>query len=272
MLELSNVTIRYSQSGPAVVDGVSLVVNKGDRVGIVGESGSGKSTLTSAILRSLPRESRVEGSITYSGENITAMSESRYRPLRSVEIARIPQDPLASLNPVLRVGTQLRDVVRAHRSMPKPELIRHIEGSLAEVGIPEPEVKRRAFPHELSGGMRQRVLIAMSLINEPQLLIADEPTTALDVTVQAQIIDLLQHELDIRSMTLLLITHDIGVVAELCDRIIVMRRGRIVEEGDIGEVMAAPQHEYTKRLFAAASMRPEDFTVATGQTGNKGEK
>lgn len=271
MLELRNVTIRYSRSGPAAVDDVSLGISKGDRVGIVGESGSGKSTLTSAILRSLPRGATVEGSITYAGQDITVLPESRFRRLRSVEIARIPQDPLASLSPVLRVGTQLRDVVRAHRSMPKTALIDLIEQSLAEVGIPEPGIKRRAFPHELSGGMRQRVLIAMSLINEPQLLIADEPTTALDVTVQAQIIDLLQQELDSRSMTLLLITHDIGVVAELCDRIIVMRHGRIVEEGEITEVMAAPQHEYTKKLFAAASMRPEDFTVAAFQGANEGK-
>lgn len=271
VLELSNVMVRYSPSGPAAIDDVSLVVDRGDRVGIVGESGSGKSTLASTILRSLPGGSLVEGTITYAGQDITAMPESRFRPLRSVEIARIPQDPLASLSPVLRVGTQLRDVVRAHRSLPNPELIDLIERALTEVGIPEPNFKRRAFPHELSGGMRQRVLIAMSLINEPRLLIADEPTTALDVTVQAQIIDLLQQEFDRRNMTLLLITHDIGVVAELCDRIVVMRHGRVIEEGDITEVMAAPQHPYTRELFAAASMRPEDFVTATS-TPMEGEE
>lgn len=260
MIELKNVSITYGAASQAAVADVSLTVGPGERVGIVGESGSGKSTLTSAILRSLPKGARVDGSIHYEGTDIQALSDREFRALRSVGIARIPQDPLASLNPVLRVGTQLRDVVMAHRKVSRAECIELIERVLGEVGIPEPHLKRRAFPHELSGGMRQRVLIAMSLINEPRLLIADEPTTALDVTVQAQIIDLLQEELDTRGMSLLLITHDIGVVVELCTRIVVMRGGKVLEEGTTADIMANAQHPYTRQLFAAAEMRPDAAT------------
>ncbi|MDQ4214540.1 ABC transporter ATP-binding protein [Microbacterium capsulatum] len=255
MLELNDVSITYRAAPrPAVAD-VSLSIAAGERVGIVGESGSGKSTLTSAILRSLPTGSRVDGGIAFRGTELGGLSTARFRELRSAEIARIPQDPLASLNPVIRVGDQLRDVLQAHRRISRAECIPLIEEALAEVGIPEPAVKRKAFPHELSGGMRQRVLIAMSLINEPRLLIADEPTTALDVTVQAQILDLLQRELDSREMTLLLITHDIGVVTEVCTRIVVMRHGRIVEDGPTEQLMANPGHPYTRQLFAAARMQ-----------------
>ncbi|GAA1777168.1 ABC transporter ATP-binding protein [Leucobacter iarius] len=256
MIELRNVSITYGSAPRPAVSEVSLSIAPGERVGIVGESGSGKSTLTSAILRSLPKGARVGGEIVYDGRDLGSLSETEFRALRSVGIARIPQDPLASLNPVLRVGTQLRDVLRAHRRLSRAECTELVEQALGEVGIPEPHLKRKAFPHELSGGMRQRVLIAMSLINEPRLLIADEPTTALDVTVQAQIIDLMQRELDSREMSLLLITHDIGVVVELCTRIVVMRGGRVLEEGLTEEIMANPQHPYTRQLFAAAEMQP----------------
>ncbi|WP_052492612.1 ABC transporter ATP-binding protein [Leucobacter komagatae] len=264
MLELKNVSISYRAGTKPAVSGVSLSIAAGERVGIVGESGSGKSTLTSAVLRSLPSGTRVDGTITYRGQDIGAMKATQFRELRSDQIARIPQDPLASLNPVIRVGDQLRHVIQAHRKLSKAACIPLIEAGLAEVGIPEPSLKRRAFPHELSGGMRQRVLIAMSLINEPDLLIADEPTTALDVTVQAQILDLLQRELDQRGMSLLLITHDIGVVAEVCSRIIVMRNGEIVEDGQTVDLMANPQHPYTQQLFAAASMHDANTSGKTG--------
>lgn len=264
MLELNNVSITYRAGLRPAVSGVSLSIAAGERVGIVGESGSGKSTLTSAVLRSLPTGTRVDGTITYRGKNIGAMPEAQFRELRSVDIARIPQDPLASLNPVIRVGDQIRHVIQAHRPLKKRDCWPIVEAGLAEVGIPEPHVKRRAFPHELSGGMRQRVLIAMSLINEPDLLIADEPTTALDVTVQAQILDLLQRELDNRGMSLLLITHDIGVVAEVCSRIVVMRHGEVVEDGLTEDLMNNPQHPYTKQLFAAARMHATEPTRKVG--------
>jgi len=260
MIELKDVSITYGAATRSAVSNVSLSVSAGERVGIVGESGSGKSTLTSAILRSLPKGARVDGQIVYDGRDLATIQEAEFRAIRSVGIARIPQDPLASLNPVIRVGNQLRDVLRAHRRLSKAECVELVEQALGEVGIPEPHLKRKAFPHELSGGMRQRVLIAMSLINEPRLLIADEPTTALDVTVQAQIIDLLQRELDSREMSLLLITHDIGVVVELCTRIVVMRNGRVVEEGLTADIMANPQHPYTRELFAAAERQPAGAT------------
>lgn len=264
MLELSNVSITYRAGTRPAVSNVSLTVGDGERVGIVGESGSGKSTLTSAILRALPKGTRVDGTIAYRGQELGGLSDARFRGLRSVEIARIPQDPLASLNPVIRVGNQLRHVLQAHRSISGRDCTPLIEAALAEVGIPEPAVKRAAFPHELSGGMRQRVLIAMSLINEPKLLIADEPTTALDVTVQAQILDLLRRELDTRGMSLLLITHDIGVVTEVCSRIIVMRHGEIVEDGATDELLERPNHPYTKQLFAAARMQVADADAVDG--------
>ena len=261
MLELKDVSITYRAGLKPAVSRVSISVADGERVGIVGESGSGKSTLTAAILRSLPKGAHVDGSIRYQGQDIGELSDAKFRELRSVQIARIPQDPLASLNPVIRVGDQLRHVIQAHRSISKRDCIPIIEEALAEVGIPEPEVKRHAFPHELSGGMRQRVLIAMSLINEPTLLIADEPTTALDVTVQAQILDLLQHELDSRGMSMVLITHDIGVVTEVCSRIIVMRNGQIIEDGQTADLLENPSHPYTKQLFAAARMQVDASTT-----------
>lgn len=255
MLELENVSVTYRSGMRPAVSKLSIDVADGERVGIVGESGSGKSTLTAAILRSLPKGSRVDGSIRYRGQRIEELSDAQFREMRSTEIARIPQDPLASLNPVIRVGDQLRHVLQAHRSLSKKQCVPLILEALNEVGIPEPEIKRLSFPHELSGGMRQRVLIAMSLINKPNLLIADEPTTALDVTVQAQILDLLRRELDTRKMTMILITHDIGVVTEVCSRIIVMRNGEIVEDESTGELLENPRHPYTKQLFAAARMQ-----------------
>lgn|SRR5690625_982106 len=254
MVSLTNVSVTYKGAPEPAVKDVTLSIAPGERVGIVGESGSGKSTLAAAILRSLPESARVDGQISFKGEDLGKRSSSQFRSLRSVRLAHIPQDPLANLNPVIRIGNQLRDAIRAHRNVRKAACIDIIEDALAEVGIPEPEIKRKSFPHELSGGMRQRVLIAMSLINQPEFLIADEPTTALDATVQAQILELLQQELSSREMSLLLITHDIGVVAELCSRIVVMRHGVIVEEGTLEEMSRNATHPYTKQLFDAAHM------------------
>ncbi|MCM3658708.1 ABC transporter ATP-binding protein [Agromyces mediolanus] len=256
LLELEHVDIRYRAGSEPAVRDVSLTLDHGERVGIVGESGSGKSTLVAAVLRSLPKGAAVDGRITLDGRDLAGVPPAEFRRLRSVEVARIPQDPLASLNPVIRIGVQLDDVIRAHRRLPAADRRRLAVDALAAVGIPAPESKLRSYPHELSGGMRQRVLIAMALVNEPRLLIADEPTTALDVTVQAQIIDLLRHRLDHEGMSMLLITHDIGVVVELCERIVVMRRGGIIEEGRTAEIMRDPKHPYTRSLFAAASAMP----------------
>ena len=256
VLEIEQLTITYPGAQVGAVRDVSVSVEAGERVGIVGESGSGKTTLTAAITRSLPKGTRVSGTIRFNGTDLARLSDREFRKLQSVQIARIPQDPLASLNPVLRVDRQLSDTIRAHRSTTKAERISIIEGALAEVGIPDPAVKRRAYPHELSGGLRQRVLIALALVNAPRVLIADEPTTALDVTVQAQILQLIDNELTSRQMSLLLITHDIGVVAELCNRIIVMRNGITIEEGATKELMTNPTEPYTRQLFEAASAMP----------------
>jgi ABC-type dipeptide/oligopeptide/nickel transport system ATPase component len=255
-LEISQLTITYPGAQVGAVRDVSVTVDPGERVGIVGESGSGKTTLTAAITRSLPKGTKMSGAMKFNGTDLSGLSGRDFRRLQSVEIARIPQDPLASLNPVLRVDRQLSDAIRAHRATTKAERLSIIESSLAEVGIPDASRRRRAYPHELSGGLRQRVLIALALVNSPSLLIADEPTTALDVTVQAQILDLLDRELTERKMSLLLITHDIGVVAELCNRIMVMRNGVIVEEGPTEELMTNPQDPYTRQLFEAVAAMP----------------
>jgi len=262
MLEVDSVTITYGGSHGAAVDDVTLSVAPGERVGIVGESGSGKTTLIGSVLRALPFTARVHGDIEFSGKDTLSMAAAQFRKLRSAQIAHIPQDPLGSLNPVLRVGHQMRDVLRAHRRISKKGCLPLIDAALSEVGIARPEVFRRSYPHELSGGMRQRVLIAMSLINEPSLLIADEPTTALDVTVQAQIIELLHRELRSRDMAMLLITHDIGVVAEICERIVVMRHGQVIEEGSVSELFHRARHPYTQGLIEAAHMRRGESEAA----------
>jgi oligopeptide/dipeptide ABC transporter ATP-binding protein len=250
------------QNRKAVVEGVSIAVRRGERVGLVGESGSGKTTLASSILRILPSSATVDaGSVALGDVDMLAARPGALRELRSTRIARIPQDPLSSLNPVLTIGSQMKDVVKAHRRLDRRELDDFVIAALRDVGIGDPESKVRSYPHELSGGMRQRVLIAMALLNSPDLLVADEPTTALDVTVQAQVIDLIKVAVALRGMALLVISHDIGVVSELCDRVLVMFDGRIVEEGPVDSVIAHPTHPYTKALLRSVNGElPEEPT------------
>ena len=252
LLEVEDLTITYGRSAHAAVRNASFQVWPGDRVGLVGESGSGKSTLASALLHTLPESARASGAVRLGEDDLLTLGRARLRALRSTTIARVPQDPLSSLNPVFPIGRQLADVVRAHRKVSRAEATRLVETALAQVGIGDASVKRRSFPHELSGGMRQRVMIAMALINHPSLLVADEPTTALDVTVQAQIVELLRRRVAEADMTLLLISHDIGVISELCTRVMVMYDGEIVEQGTAREVLTDPQHAYTRTLLAAA--------------------
>ncbi|MFD9427023.1 MULTISPECIES: ABC transporter ATP-binding protein [unclassified Streptomyces] len=265
-LSVRDLTVTYRRDGldHVAVDGVSFELPPGERLGLVGESGSGKSTMASAVLRTLPANARVSsGSITMGGSDLQQLNETELRSLRSTRIARVPQDPLASLNPVFTIGRQLTDVVRAHRRVSRAEAIDIAEEVLRQVGLPDVAVKRRSYPHELSGGMRQRVIIAMALINQPQLLIADEPTTALDATVQAQIVELLHERVTAADMSLLLITHDIGVVSELCTRVVVMYRGRIVEQGPAGEVLSNPAHTYTASLLDAARGKSSEYNART---------
>lgn len=232
------------------VDGVSFSVWPGEAVGIVGESGSGKSVSALALMRLLPpsARARVEGEAWFDGHNLLALGAEAIRRIRGRQVGMVFQDPLSSLNPVLPVGEQIAESLRYHHGMPSARAGARAVELMEMVGIPGAAGRLRAYPHEFSGGMRQRVMIAMALACHPRLLIADEPTTALDVTIQSQILDLLNTLRRQTGMALILITHDLGVVAATCDRMEVMYAGRIVEEGPVGRLVAAPRHPYTAGL------------------------
>jgi oligopeptide/dipeptide ABC transporter ATP-binding protein len=238
------------------VDGVSFHVNPGETLGIVGESGSGKSVTSLSVMRLIPRPpgSIEEGSgIIFRGsgedEDLALASESRMRQIRGNDIAMIFQEPMTSLNPVFPVGDQIIEPLRLHQGLGKWDARDRAIEMLQLVGIPIPEQRVDEYPHQLSGGMRQRVMIAMALACDPKLLIADEPTTALDVTIQAQILELLNRLQEEMGMSIILITHDLGVVAETCDRVIVMYAGQVFEEGPVGDLFANPQNPYTEGLL-----------------------
>jgi peptide/nickel transport system ATP-binding protein len=232
------------------VDGVSLHVNPGEILGLVGESGSGKSITGFSILGLIDAPGRiVEGSIRYKGRQLTTASDEELRSLRGDRIAMIFQDPMMTLNPVLRIDTQMIETVRVHHRVSKAEALERARAALAEVGIPSPESRLKNYPHELSGGMRQRVAIAIAFINKPDLIIADEPTTALDVTIQAQILAEAQALCARTGTAMIWITHDLAVVSSLADRIAVMYAGRVVETGRTSEVVSAPRHPYTRGLI-----------------------
>ena len=244
-------TFRTDDGPVCAVDGVSLTVDAGQVLGIVGESGCGKSAMSLSIMGLLPDSATVEGSIQLGEHQLVDMPKNELRTLRGSEVAMIFQDPMTSLNPVMTIGWQLEEAVRLHQKVSKREARALAVAGLAAVGIPSPEDRLKTYPHELSGGMRQRVMIAMALLNRPRLLIADEPTTALDVTTQAQILELMR---DLRSevdAAIVLITHDLGVVAEVCDEVAVMYAGRIVERAPVDELFARPQHPYTWGLLAS---------------------
>jgi len=234
------------------VDGVSFDLAAGEVLAIVGESGSGKSVTAQSII-GLTRSpnSRIEGSVKLGGEELLDLSESRLQGVRGARIAMVFQDPMTSLNPVYRIGDQIVEAVRAHRRISDGDAQRLAVEMLDSVGLPNPELRVGSFPHELSGGQRQRAMIAMALALEPEVLIADEPTTALDVTIQAQILDLLKRLNRERNLATLLITHDLGVVAEVADRVLVMYAGRIVEEGGLDDIFYDPQHPYTWGLLGS---------------------
>lgn len=233
------------------VDGVSLHVNKGEIVGIVGESGCGKSVTSLSIMQLVPDPPGkiVSGNINFKGENLVKVSNKRMKKIRGKEIAMIFQEPMTSLNPLFTIGNQLRESIRIHEKMSKKDAHLKSINLLKLVGLPRAEEVINEYPHQLSGGMRQRVMIAMAMACEPELLIADEPTTALDVTIQAQILDLMRKLNTDKNTAILLITHDLGVVAEMCDRVIVMYAGQVVEEGTVREVLKDPKHPYTKGLI-----------------------
>jgi peptide/nickel transport system ATP-binding protein len=271
LLEIDNLHVRLPTPRGDVhaVAGVSLSLKPGVALGIVGESGSGKTMLSRAVLRLLPRTAQVTGRIGFGGRDVRALEAKALRAMRGREMAVVFQDPMTSLNPVLTVGTQITETLHEHFGTPRGAAMARACALLGSVGIPEPEKRLRQFPHELSGGMRQRVAIAIALACEPKLLFADEPTSALDVTVQAQILDLLAAERARRQMALVLITHDLGVVAGRTEELLVMYAGRIMEHGRTREVFKQTRHPYTRALLAAIprlDRRPHEPLAAIGGT------
>jgi peptide/nickel transport system ATP-binding protein len=252
LLEVRDLRVSFHTEDGIVraVDGVSYAVDRGRALGIVGESGSGKSvgSLTVMGLTRSPN-ARISGEILFDGRDLLTLSQEEMRTVRGNEIAMIFQDPLSSLHPFYRVGWQLAEAIRAHNDVSEARALDRAVEMLGLVGIPDPRRRVQSYPHEFSGGMRQRVMIAMALVNEPKLLIADEPTTALDVTVQAQILELLQRLQSELSMAIVLITHDLGVVADVADEVAVMYAGRVVEHADKDEIFLAPEHPYTWGLL-----------------------
>jgi peptide/nickel transport system permease protein len=255
LLHVRRLSVQFlTELGPAtVVDNVSFSVCAGEMIGIVGESGSGKTVTSLGVMRLVPSPpGRItSGSVLFDGRELLSLSLREMRAVRGDEIAMVFQDPMTSLNPVFTIGTQLVDTIRLHRPMKKREArVRALE-LLDMVGIPDPERRIKDYPHQLSGGMRQRALLALALSCEPRLLIADEPTTALDVTVQAQILDLLRSLQSRLGMAVIFVTHDLGVIADLCSRVVVMYAGQVVEEATVDDLFAHPRHPYTEGLLAA---------------------
>jgi oligopeptide/dipeptide ABC transporter ATP-binding protein len=251
LISLQGLSIKTSSDGRSLTSDVNISLIEGEALGIVGESGSGKTLTALSILGLLPRGVEVaSGEINFNGENLLSIGPERLREIRGKEISMVYQDPMTALNPVMTVGNQLLEVLDCHNHDVKdPEY--HVKQSLIEVGIPDPDRALKSYPHEFSGGMRQRVVIAMSLLLSPKLLIADEPTTALDVTIQRQILSLVSKQRSRRQMSMLWITHDLGVVANLVDRVAVMYAGRIVEVGTTKQIFNSPQHPYTQGLLAS---------------------
>jgi peptide/nickel transport system ATP-binding protein len=255
LLSVRDLRVTFTRQGEKpfrAVDGVSFDVRPGQTVGLVGESGCGKSVTSLAIMGLLPRRGNtVEGEASFEGTNLLALDEKAMRERRGRDIAMIFQDPLSSLNPVVPVGLQVTEVLERHRGMSRRAAQPVARDLLKRVGIPDPERRLKDYPHQMSGGMRQRALIAMALACAPRLLIADEPTTALDVTIQAQILALLKELVQETNTALVMITHDLGVVAGLCDEVNVLYAGRIVERGERHELFADPRHPYTNGLLGS---------------------
>ena len=270
LLQINDLRVNFTTDDGVVqaVTGVSLRLERGEVLGIVGESGCGKSATAMSIPRLLPLPTaRIEGEILFDGRDLLRLPIPELRQLRGRRIGMIFQDPMTSLSPLHRVGEQIAEVVRLHETVSAAAAHARALAWLAEVGIPDPVARSRAYPHELSGGMQQRVMIAMALILEPDLVIADEPTTALDVTIQAQVLELLRR-LHRRDSGVLLITHDMGVVWEMCSRIVVMYAGEIVEEAPAEAFFTTPQHPYARALLDAmpsAATRGQPLRAIPGQ-------
>ncbi|WP_179033060.1 ABC transporter ATP-binding protein [Paenibacillus kribbensis] len=255
LLEVTNLRTEFKTAAGTIraVDGVDLSVGQGETLGIVGESGCGKSITSLSIMQLLPKGlgKVAAGEVRFNGENMLEFSERKMRSIRGNEMAMIFQEPMTSLNPVFKIGKQIAESARYHHGVSKQKAKAMAVEMLTKVGIPRPEKVAVSYPHELSGGMRQRVMIAMAMICNPKLLIADEPTTALDVTIQAQILDLMRELQKSEGTSILMITHDLGVVAEMCDRVVIMYAGQVVEETDVKTLFKDPKHPYTQSLLAS---------------------
>jgi len=254
LLDVRRLTVSFSETGAGAnaVDGVSFTIDRGETLGLVGESGSGKSVTAFSILRLLQPPGRIiGGQVIFDGRDLLALPESEMRAVRGRRISLIFQEPLSALNPIMRVGDQIAEALTVHHPASANEARQRAIELLDLVRISDPARRVRDYPHQLSGGMRQRVMIAIALACRPPLIIADEPTTALDVTIQAQVLDLLRELKATHNLALLLITHDFGVIAEMADRVAVMHRGQLVEQGSVRQILRAPSHAYTQSLLAA---------------------
>ena len=253
LLQVKNLNVTFpTQTGEvAAVRDVSFDIPESGTLGLVGESGSGKSATALAIMRLLPPQARVSGLLRFAGRDLLSLPEHAMRGIRGAGISMIFQEPMTALNPVMRVGDQVAEAIRAHRQLSRAEARQRTVDVLREVAIPDPEQRARDYPHQLSGGQRQRVMIAMALVNHPQLLIADEPTTALDVTIQAQILELLGSLREKYRLAMLFISHDLGVVSRVADHVAVMYGGEIVEMATVEGIFKSPAHAYTHGLIGA---------------------
>lgn len=252
LLEVQDLKVKFALrfGDLTAIDGVSFTLNKGERLGIVGESGAGKSVTGFAIINLLSKPGFISGGrVLFNGQEISRFSEKKMRSIRGNRISMIFQDPMMTLNPVFTIGTQMVETLKAHQKITTAEARKIALEKLKKVHIPSPEKRLSQYPHEFSGGMRQRIIIAISLLTDPAIIIADEPTTALDVTIQAEIMDLLQELCQTGEMGLILITHDLGVVSQVTEKIAVMYAGKIIETGDTRTVVTSPSHPYTKGLI-----------------------
>lgn len=278
LLCIEDLNVSFLDGGrrSTVIDGVSLTVGEKEIVGLVGESGSGKSVTSRAVMGMIKRPGKIDrGSIRFGGKELVDLPKKEYQKLRGKEISMIFQEPMTSLNPVYTVGTQMVETIRTHLDYQKKEAAEYAAELLDKVGISMPTERLQQYPHELSGGMRQRVMIAIALSCHPKLLIADEPTTALDVTIQAQILELMQRLCAEEEMSTIVVTHDMGVVAELCQRVMVMYSGRIVESAPVKELFYHPLHPYTKALLQAIPKigeHPERLYTIPGTVLSPGER
>ncbi len=251
LLQVDHLTIAFGQR--TVVTDLSFNIAPGETLGLVGESGSGKSATSLALLRLLPPSARVTGAITFAGQRLDSLPEAGMRRLRGNALAMIFQEPMTALNPVMRVGEQIAEALRAHApKLSRADVRQRVLTAMHDVALPDAEARLRDYPHQFSGGQRQRILIAMALVHRPQLLIADEPTTALDVTVQAQILALLADLRRSHGLSMLFISHDLALVSQIADRVAVLQHGRLIEQAATAELFRTPRHPYTRQLLASA--------------------